>query len=280
MKIRILGSLGDDIALTALIREYKKRNPKEMVRVLRPGNPEVYKNNPHLNIGRLENGERCSLVPWKNDAANIPASIAKQMNLEMDSTQPEIFLTDEEKSRAMKELDGVPRPIVTIDPRSSMMARTWPQGRFQKVVDLLRGDGWSVVEVGKNGSKEPYYGGDLPPLKRTWMEFVDQQNLRQVFATIWASDLFIGNDSGLSHAAAAVDTPSVVVFSVSPPSARAYDTTVEVWSGEHCHPGCQWICARPNRNRDWCMLKIDPEAVMSAVDKAVEKFKIERRRRG
>lgn len=278
MRIWMQGALGDEIAMTALVREYKKQRPKEMIRFSKLQHPQVYLNNPWVYYGNHEDGTRHILIPFRNDAENIPASIARQVGITLTDTQPEIFLTDAEKAKGIGSLDGIRRPIVTIDTRATHAARVWPRERFQRLVSLLKSGGWSVVEIGKSVAGNPFNPGNIKPLTQADRCLLNKQSLREAFATIAAADLHLGNDSGLTHAAAAVNTPSVVIFSIAPPHVRCYRTTIPVWCGEPCPSECHWYCARPNAQEDWCMLKIDPEAVVEAVEVAQEKFSLERRR--
>ena len=74
--------------------------------------------------------------------------------------------------------------------------------------------------------------------------FLDQLTLRQTAAVLAAAGAVVGNDSGLSHIAAAVGTPTVMLFGPTPHlSLGQFPPNVQVLrAGLACEP-C-WFGAR------------------------------------
>jgi ADP-heptose:LPS heptosyltransferase len=91
--------------------------------------------------------------------------------------------------------------------------------------------------------------------------------LPEVVAVVAACDLFIGNDSGLSHIAAAVKTPVVVLWgpanlNMARPEAPAERCAV-LYHELPCREGCpETHCINPVTNE--CLLRIEVEEVLDA----------------
>ena len=109
--------------------------------------------------------------------------------------------------RCLSAVPRIPCPrvdggYVVIHPFSSSAAKSWPLERFREVADGLPGGPpveWCV------GPEEELAGA---------RRFDDLYELGRWLAS---ASLYIGNDSGISHLAAAVGTPVVAVFGPSDP---------------------------------------------------------------
>ena len=104
------------------------------------------------------------------------------------------------------------RVWIAVGPGSKMPAKRWPLDRFRKVVGSLieEFDIWPVVF----GSEEDRVIGDW--LLERWgrgYNAAGALDLRPAAAALKRCTLFLGNDTGTMHMAAAVDVPCVVTFS-------------------------------------------------------------------
>ena len=97
------------------------------------------------------------------------------------------------------------RPYAVIHPFASAPDKTWPADRFTAVARAIRESLDPVILVGP---------GDDPS---AFLEFETVRNapLSQVKSLIRSASLFIGNDSGPAHMAAAFGIPLVVLFGAS-----------------------------------------------------------------
>lgn len=100
-----------------------------------------------------------------------------------------------------------PRPYVLIHPFASAPDKAWPAGRFAEVARHLR----------KHGELEPVIlcGPIDDPSAFTDFTTIRNAPLREVKSAIGSASLFIGNDSGPAHMAAASGIPVVVLFGPS-----------------------------------------------------------------
>ena len=241
MRIKGRGGLGDEFAMTALIREAKRFMPREMIRVVQPRYPEVWENNPHLGHGELENGKLIQLQLMMNETeGNISNSFGLQAGVPMESTMPELFLTDSELNLGLDRLEHLKRPLIGIDTGANWPSRRWMGERW---VDLAnRISEWAtVIEIGVPGGD--HYG---------WQRHTDLQNsvklmglpIRESAAILRKCDLYVGNDSGCFHMAASVGTPQVILCGVKGRKVVAYTDTVCVEGSRPCDVSCAEMCKR------------------------------------
>ena len=109
------------------------------------------------------------------------------------------------------ESDG-DRPWVAIGPGSKMPAKRWPPERFQQIVSLLIAefDIWPVVFGGK---EDKVLGDQLLDQWKRGYNAAGALGLRAAAAALKRCTIFLGNDTGTMHMAAAVSVPCVAVFS-------------------------------------------------------------------
>ena len=87
--------------------------------------------------------------------------------------------------------------------------KTWPAERFLAVAGHLAGAGFEPVFIGGAGD-------DLAPF--TGYRTVQGASLSEIKALLGGASLFVGNDSGPAHMAAAFGLPVVVIFGPSDPA--------------------------------------------------------------
>ena len=274
MHIKINGGLGDDVILTAAVREYSLKHPDERLS-LDVRHPEVFLNNPHVMSGSKDNQvfiELC-LAPHYDGLApplDLPSTIAhyygKQIGVRVVDPTPEVFLAEGELSMYPR------RPnVVALDTWAGWPNRRWPLERFKALVDMLHERGMKVVEVGKSvpDSFRTMRHASLPNVDES---LVDRQGIRETAAFFASSGMYLGNESGLVHLAAAVGTPQVVICSMAVSWwTRSYRTTCVIapltaCKDKPCHDLYRpqgHLCGSPK----FCMEDIRPEDVIEACER-------------
>jgi ADP-heptose:LPS heptosyltransferase len=129
---------------------------------------------------------------------------------------PHIFMTPAHRAAASRLIrDGA--PVLAVGPVASLAGKTWPRDRFIEVIRLLTAPGapcagWRVAGFGAAGDEAPVAEAlaGLPVAQR--IAVVGEPDLLTVAAALARCAGFIGNDSGLSHLAAAGGVPTVAVF--------------------------------------------------------------------
>lgn len=132
----------------------------------------------------------------------------------------------EEHRRAARQLlfgeqsqDQVARPIIAMHPGSGgySTARRWAPARFAELADTLyRDTGGQLLLVG--GPEEAELHQEIIGLLQTPMparSLAGKGKIQVTAAVLELADLFIGNDAGPMHLAAAVGTPTVAIFGLS-----------------------------------------------------------------
>jgi ADP-heptose:LPS heptosyltransferase len=101
-----------------------------------------------------------------------------------------------------------PRPVAVMHPFASQREKTWPAHRFLAVADdLVRNGLEPIILAGQADDPSPF------------ARFTVWSNtpLADVIRMMACAQLFIGNDSGPAHIAAAFGVPTVVLFGPSDP---------------------------------------------------------------
>jgi ADP-heptose:LPS heptosyltransferase len=258
VKWKIWGSLGDEIALTGVIREWRQEHPEESLE-LSCRWPEVFKLNPHVGPRVQENGQMVEFPLATNyRLGNFAHAYAKILGMRrIIETRPEIHLTLEER----EQFKDIPLRAVAIDTWAGWPRRRWPWEHWVALVELLRKRGRPVVEVGKT-VPDCYGGFRRGPLPGTTLSFLDKLSVRETASVLSNCLDFVGSDAGLHHLAAAVETPAVILYSI-PFYATAYRTTYPLFDLQADCSGCNETCVKDNA----CLRSISPEDVLEILDR-------------
>lgn len=277
MKIVLHGGIGDRIAFTATLREFKRKRPEQEVTIFEPKeiDNEIFKGNPNLNWGTVEDGRRIDLAPLQREGwASLPHYYARQMGFELVDDTPEVFLSREERSRDF----GFPRGqrTIAIDPWCTPAWRTrrWPHARWVELVASLRAAGWCTVEIGRRPESDPE--AEAAPALGADLHRGDRYALRDSMSMLSQMDLIVSSDTGAMHMAAAVGTPQVTLFSVVRPVDRAYWNTTAVSPYSQCAKTCLMDCTRwdpANKGKAMrCIDEISVERVLEACEVAWKRW--------
>lgn len=160
-------------------------------------------------------------VPYPDDVPEPRRHLALVRALGADATDDRLeFPVADADRAALRMVPGAPalegRRYAVIHPGSRDPARRWPPDRFAAVAAALASDGIAVVYTGsarERGIVEAARCGVCAPS----LDLSGQTDLGMLAALIEGAALVVCNDTGVSHLAAAVRTPSVVVFTASDP---------------------------------------------------------------
>ena len=115
-------------------------------------------------------------------------------------------------------------PVVVIhpgggsNPGMTLAAKRWPATRYAALADRLADSiGAQVVIVG-HAEDAPVARQLHMAMQHQALDLVGQTSFGQLAAVIERSDLYIGNDAGATHLAAAVGTPVVAIFGPTNPA--------------------------------------------------------------
>ena len=188
----------------------------------------------------------------------------------------EMFLSQEEEDFGPKFLgdNGLDKniPLVAMQPGASCPSKRWPVERFAEVGKKLREFGpVNFVIIGSN--EEASLLESLKKLLRGKVVTAQGLALGHLASILKRSPLFISNDTGPVHIAAAMKTPSVVIFGRKQPglSPRRW----RPWGEEHIilhkDVGCQECLAHNCRKDFQCLKAVSAEEVFKAAKKILER---------
>jgi heptosyltransferase-3 len=113
---------------------------------------------------------------------------------------------------------GFSRPIV-LHPGSGSPSKNWPLERFAALARMLGGDApiaWVLGPVEEESGAVAAIA-EAVPAAQVWRRLP----LAELARRLARARLFVGNDSGVAHLAAAADSPVVVLFGASDPAVWA-----------------------------------------------------------
>ncbi len=172
--------------------------------------------------------------------------------------------------RRLQDAGLSPAGYVLIHPTATLFTKQWPEQNFGQLADLvLQRHGLPVIftsapaeaqvllNIGQSTSGRHFYWSDL--------------NLEELFALIAEARLFVGNDSGPTHAAAALGRPVVVVWGSSDYDAwHPWRTDFEaIRSDLPCIPCPGYSCATFGKPK--CILDIQVDRVFVACTKLLKR---------
>jgi ADP-heptose:LPS heptosyltransferase len=161
-------------------------------------------------------------------------------------------------------------PFALMHPVAAFDTKTWPIENFARTAEFLRSLGLETIAVAT--SKEKAVLDTLCKEAHVSIQAYDDLALPEITALASRATLFVGNDSGIAHMAAAVGTPSVVIFGSSnrdhwhPWTDAPYEVVFEPFPCQPC-PGYE--CGEFGSPK--CILSIRTESVFEAIRKVLER---------
>ena len=201
--------------------------------------------------------QQLALLGW----TGVPVTDRPATQLAILSTAAFVI---EERLRDAK-LEG--KRLALIHPAAAFATKQWAAENFARVVEYLeRADFSSVAIVGPGQDKV------LDELQRHCSAPITTFNLSlpEVSALASRAELFVGNDSGIAHTAAAVGTPSVVIFGSSNiahwrPWSRAESEVV--FEEMPCQPCHGYFCEQFEQPE--CILRVPVNRVTAAIERVL-----------
>ncbi len=184
--------------------------------------------------------------------------------------RPELWLTREDREFAeTQQFNWSSTETIALGPGAASAKRRWPKERFIELAKRLRSDRHTIILLG--GRDDHKLCDDIRTgVGGNCINYAGKTTIRESAALLAKSQLFVGNDSGLLHLAAAVGIPCVEI-------------SCHPFSGDKAHPnspirfgplGINAVVCQPEDAllpcRDYCgamdahcILKVSTNAVVS-----------------
>jgi ADP-heptose:LPS heptosyltransferase len=115
------------------------------------------------------------------------------------------------------------KPVIVLAPTANWLPKVWPPERFAAFFHRMAGPDTRAVVLGGPGDAERAMAAPLLAALPNAIDLVGRLSLPEVASCLERATLFIGNDSGLMHLAAAAGTPTIGLF--GPTDAATYGPT-------------------------------------------------------
>ncbi|MEW6392816.1 MAG: glycosyltransferase family 9 protein [Pseudomonadota bacterium] len=144
---------------------------------------------------------------------------ARVLKLEGEPPAPHLYITPEVEALA-DELLGQGGPILAVGPAANWIGKVWPIERFaQTAAQLLDKDGplagGRLLILGGPEDTRMVEELRMASARGRTIDLTGKVDLLTAYACLKRASLFIGNDSGLMHIAAAAGCPTVGLFGPS-----------------------------------------------------------------
>lgn len=228
-------------------------------------------------------------IPLKSNAGKHQVyyylDLLEEAGIKPVTAGPYIYLSDEERENARALLNSSPitphpSPLIGINPGATYgSAKRWPAEHFaeliRKIINELDGrvlifGSPAEVEIADEIVKQ--LGTQNSELKTHILNMTGKTSLRELAALISECDVFITNDSGPMHIAAALHVPTVALFGSTDSSATGPfgDGHKVITKKLSCSPCLERECPEGHLK---CMTEITPEEVFTALKDLLPKEK-------
>lgn len=142
-------------------------------------------------------------------------------------------------------------------------AKCWPSARFAELANRLQLQSDADIVLFGTASEASVSAAIASEMRRLPIDLTGKTSIADLPALLSQCHLFVGNDSGAMHVAAAVGLPVVAVFGPTDPHGTAPVTPrcTVVQEKPYCSPCFLRRCPTDHR----CMTKVTPEMVEAAI---------------
>ena len=238
---------GGDLMWTELARLLHKRYKKKVCFLERNGTvrkPAVWINNPNISFSK----KGCHLIkrtdykklPEKmtgvkeiwNTSQHIIKSRCNFYGIKKLKIRCHMYFTKEEEQYIESIVATLPKEFIIIEPHSKtnwINNKLYPFEKWQSIIDALYNE-IPIVQMSIPGNK----------VLNNVINIGDKiRNFREASLMIKYAKLFVGSEGGLMHAASAVGTENIIIFSpMFDPTFTKYNNTEAIWVHTEEHTNC------------------------------------------
>lgn len=201
-------------------------------------------------------------------------SLLVPLGIPISDTDPALYVSEDEKKAALDLLkrvgiDPIKDLIVGVNPGAAYgSAKCWLPDRFQKVVErLLERPNVFVLFFG-DPAGTPLVNDICSKFSERVINLAGKTNIRELMALIQLCSVFLTNDSGPMHMAAALKTPLIALFgSTSDVKTGPYKSGKVIHKHVECSPCYKRVCPIDFR----CMTRIEVDEVYQEIMRVLDK---------
>ena len=176
---------------------------------------------------------------------------------------------------ANSELHTPHSALALLHPGTGFFTKQWPVENFARTAEYLTRRGFDVIAISSKAESATL--DELVAASKVPITTFDDLTLPEITALASKARVFVGNDSGIAHIAAAVGTPSVVIFGSSNrdhwrPWAPSDDVPNEIVYEEFaCQPCPGYECREFGEPR--CIQSVGTSNVLDAIERVLSPVK-------
>jgi len=166
-------------------------------------------------------------------------------------------------------------PFAVIHPAAAFATKQWAADKFGLLADDLRSRGLAVIAITTPNEKSVI--DELNSNTTTPVAALTDLTLPEITALLSRARVFVGNDSGIAHIAAAVKAPTVVIFGSSNTahwrpwtpslSSSAAEVVIEEMDCQPCHG---YFCEKFDEPE--CIKRVPVERVIAATERVLREM--------
>lgn len=201
--------------------------------------------------------------------------LLKPLGIPISDTSPKLYVAPEEMNAAKELLAkfgiGIGKDVIIgINPGAAFgSAKCWLPDRFQAVSRrLLENPKVRILYFGDQAGT-PLVNDICKDLPERVFNLAGKTSLRELMALISCCSIFLTNDSGPMHIAAALDIPLVALFgSTNDTKTGPYGIGKVIHKHVECSPCYKRVCPIDFR----CMTRIEVKEVYDEIEKLINEF--------
>jgi ADP-heptose:LPS heptosyltransferase len=160
---------------------------------------------------------------WQGHASGPHAvqqhlGVIARLPLKLEEFCPILWLSPARNEFASNMLGGFAgRRLLALGPGANWPPKIWPAQNFIELLESVRGEFDAAVLLG-GAADQSHAGAIAAAAPLPCLDLTGKTGLLEAAAVLAQAQIFVGNDSGLGHIAAAVQTPTVTLFGVGDPA--------------------------------------------------------------
>jgi ADP-heptose:LPS heptosyltransferase len=234
--VRLDGGLGDELCLTPVYRELKKKYSGSSITAFVKYR-ELLLHNPDVDIlARIHRTpvdyrdyQKIFNMQWQtgkylqNSDMHLVDFFAMQAGLKLENRNLYMKLVHDDFDIFRKLNIPKNRPVICFDAYANKDANRWGSKYFRELLcNLKKRHGAIIIQIGIASYGIPYVDFNM-----TRERMKPDIGIRQTAGLVRISDLYIGNNSGAAHIASAVKTPSVIIYGCTHASCYTHNIQME-----------------------------------------------------